>query len=353
MRRCPASSGAGTLEPSMRRAFVVLALLLPALALAAEKPPAATSIAMPGGEGGIGFDDLRYSTTLAKLLVPGGRTGRLYLVDPLSGGIVSIPGFSVVKEFNGGHDDGVTSVAEGGGLLFATDRTSQQLSIIYYPNRTILGHVALSAGPDYVRWVEAAREVWVTEPDSERIEIFHLEQTRPPTLTFAARIAVPGGPESLTMDAARGRAYTHAADGKTAAIDLRSRAVVATFAHGCTEATGLALDAKRGFLFVACEEGAIKTIDVTSGRTLGTAKVGAGIDIIGYSPELGHVYVPSSETAKLAILGVSKNGELSLLGTVPGTKDSHCVAAAGKVFFADPALGRLTVVKDPYPASGR
>jgi len=311
------------------------------------------SIAMPGGEGGIGFDDLRYSTTLAKLLVPGGRSGRLNLVDPLSGGVVSIPGFSVVKEFNGGHDDGVTSVAEGGGLLFATDRTSRQLSIIYYPNRAIVGHVALSAGPDYVRWVESAREVWVTEPDSERIEVFHLEQTRPPSLTFVTRIAVPGGPESLVMDATRGRAYTHVGGGKTAAIDLRTRAVATTFDHGCGEAKGVALDARLGFLFVACEEGAVATIDVTSGKTLGHVKVGAGIDIIGYNPELGHLYVPSSETAKLAIVGVSKDGGLSVLGTFPGTKDSHCVAAAGKVFVADPARGRLNVLKDPYPAEGR
>ena len=167
----------------MRRGFLIYALflLLPLPLPPLPKPPAPTVIAMPGGEGGIGFDD-RYSATLAKLLVPGGRSGQLNLVDPLSGGIVSIPGFSVVKEFNGGHDDGVTSVAEGGGLLFATDRTSQQLSIIYYPKRTILGHVALSAGPEYVRWVEATREVWVTEPDSEGIEVFHLEQTRRPPL---------------------------------------------------------------------------------------------------------------------------------------------------------------------------
>ena len=95
------------------------------------------------------------------------------------------------------------------------------------------------------------------------------------------------------------------------------------------------------------------TIDVASGKTLGTIKVGAGIDIIAYSPELGHVYVPSAETAKLAILGVSGEGGLSLLGTFPGTRDSHCVAAAGKVFFADPRHGRLLVVTDRYPRSLR
>jgi DNA-binding beta-propeller fold protein YncE len=334
---------------------VGFSLLASAIALAGKppvKPPQeAAPIVLPGGEGGIGFDDLRYSPTLAKLLVPGGRSGRLNLVDPLSGGIVSIPGFSVVKEFNGGHDDGVTSVAEGAGLLFATDRTSEQLSIVYYPSRKIIGHVALSAGPDYVRWLESTRELWVTEPDSERIEIFHVESTRPPSLRFVTRIDVPGGPESLIMDVARGRAYTHVGDGKTAAIDLGTHAVVATFTHGCGEAKGMALDPGRGLLFVACEEGAVTTIDVASGQTLGTVKVGAGIDIIAYSPELGHVYVPSSETATVAFLGLTKERGLVVLGTVPGTKDSHCVAAAGKVFFADPAQGQLRVLKDPYPAN--
>ena len=39
-------------------------------------------LALPGAEGSIGFDDLRYSPELHKVLAPGGRSGRLYLVDP-------------------------------------------------------------------------------------------------------------------------------------------------------------------------------------------------------------------------------------------------------------------------------
>jgi len=345
----------------MRPGSIVVGLLLlhASLALAGKPaskvppPQPAKPIVLPGGEAGIGFDDLGYSYSMGKLLVPGGRSGRLNLVDPASGGLVSIPGFSVVKEFNGGHDDGVTSAADGAGLLFATDRTSQELAIIYYPSRAILGRTALSAGPDYVRWVEATREVWVTEPDSERIEIFHLEATRPPSLKRVTQITVPGGPESLTLDPVRGRAYTHAGDGKTAVIDLRTRTIVTTFAHGCEEAKGVALDAVHGRMFVACEEGAVHMLDVVTGKKLGAVQVGAGIDIIAFSPELGHVYVPSSKTAELAILGVSKDGELKVLGKVPGTADSHCVAAAGKVFYADPARGRLMMLADPYPASPR
>ena len=104
--------------------FAALGLLLlstsPALAArpAAGPSPEVAAIAMPGGEAGIGFDDLVFSSTLGKLLVPAGRTGMLDLVDLSTGKVASIPGFTVRKDFPGGHDDGVTSVAEGEGLLF-------------------------------------------------------------------------------------------------------------------------------------------------------------------------------------------------------------------------------------------
>jgi hypothetical protein len=342
----------------MRISLPLLALSLFPNVLFAATPPAAKTappafIAMPGGEAGIGFDDLRYSSSMNRLLVPAGRTGRLDLVDPATRTVVPIAGFSRLEKFNGGHDDGVTSVAEGDGFLFATDRTREELAIVDPGARTIVAHTALSAGPDYVRWVDATHEIWVTEPDSERIEIFQIERDGTPSAHAVGRIDVPGGPESLTLDSRRGRAYTHAAGNKTVALDLRTHAVVAEWAHGCQEAKGVALDEEHGWLFIACEEGAVSALDVTSGQSLGRAKVGAGIDIISYSPALGHVYVPSSETAKVAILGVSSDGKLSVLGTFPGTKDSHCVAAGGMVYFADPARGRLRILKDPFPASIR
>src|SRR6185369_15495521 len=114
-------SGVHFRSAHMRVPVLLLTIALVPAAAVAAPPPAAKptqpipSVAMPGGEAGVGFDDLRYSTTMEKLLVPSGRTGRLNLVDPESLTVVSIPGFSTLKTFNGGHDDGVTSVADGDG----------------------------------------------------------------------------------------------------------------------------------------------------------------------------------------------------------------------------------------------
>ena len=56
--------------------------------------PVPTTIPIPDGEAGIGFDDLRFSPTLGRLLVPAGRTGAIVLVEPGPWRITRIGGFS-------------------------------------------------------------------------------------------------------------------------------------------------------------------------------------------------------------------------------------------------------------------
>jgi hypothetical protein len=52
----------------------------------------------------------------------------------------------------------------------------------------------------------------------------------------------------------------------------------------------------------------------------------------------------------MAVLGVSAQGELSLLGTRRTAPGAHCVAADGNgnVFVCDPKKGRLLVFRDTF-----
>jgi hypothetical protein len=337
----------------MRRSALAICLLLvaPAPAFAAEvKAPTPVTIALPGGEGGIGFDDLGYSATLRRVLVPGGRTGRLFLVDPATNAVTSISGFGTAPTYSGGHRDGITSVSEGAGFLFVTDRTRRELCIVDPAKKKIVSRAPLGAGPDYVRWMEPTHEIWVTEPESTRFEVYRLEDGKPPRAVRVAAVATERGPESLVPDLKHRRAYTNVMGG-TAAIDLRLRSATALWGNACNGASGIALDNDRGFLFVACFAGGIRVLDLASGAIVDSTRLGAGVDIISYSPELEHLYVPSSRDSTLSILGVSNGGALSVLGTCTGSVDSHSVAAAGKVYFCDPRHGRLLAVTDPYPPS--
>src|SRR5215472_10927269 len=104
-----------------KKSPVLLSLVLLAASMAAAAP-SVSPLALPGGEGGIGFDDLVYSKALDKILVPAGRTGRLDLVDPKTLKVEAIEGFTSTERFRGGHGQGTTSADSGGGLIFASDR---------------------------------------------------------------------------------------------------------------------------------------------------------------------------------------------------------------------------------------
>lgn len=315
------------------------------------EPAPSSAVELPGGSPGIGFDDLRFAPSLGVVLVPAGRSGFLDLVDPTSGKVTSIPGFSESGKWGGGHGQGVTSADEGAGLLFATDRTSGDLVLIDPKTGKIVSRTKLGGPPDYVRFVPATKELWVTEPDSERIEIFAFGNDGIPTARSVGVIPVKGGPESLVIDSKHGRAYSHLWDGKTVAIDIAGRSVVATWKNGCRGSRGIALDEGRGQLFVGCAEGKAVVLSAADGRELSTASSGDGVDIIDYDSGSRRLFLPGGKSATMAIFDVSAEGKLSLIRIVPTAEGSHCVAAApkGTSFVCDPKKGRLLVFRNPAP----
>ena len=158
------------------RCLLVLASFISILAqpsgvLCAANKGGLIEIAIPGGKGGIGFDDLGFSSSLHKVLVPAGRTGNLDLIDPDTRQISSISGFAGSSRFGGGHGEGITSVDEGRGLLLVTDRTSRMLNVVDPKTRSVVSSARLASGPDYVRFVAETNEIWVTQPGAQRIEV--------------------------------------------------------------------------------------------------------------------------------------------------------------------------------------
>src|SRR5947207_1714271 len=114
------------------------------LILSPTRQPAET-VSLPGGSGGIGFDDLQFSRSLDLVLVPGGRTGNLDLVHPRTASVTSISGFSTSTGYKGGHGEGITSVSEGEGKLYVTDRSSRALCVVDATTRKIVARTTPAA----------------------------------------------------------------------------------------------------------------------------------------------------------------------------------------------------------------
>jgi hypothetical protein len=210
---------------------------------------------------------------------------------------------------------------------------------------------ALAGDPDYVRWVASKREVWVTEPDKEQIEIFSLASVGPPRLARAGTIAVKGGPESLVIDTQRNRAFTHLWRGSTVPVDIATRAVGGAFPNGCKGSRGIALDSTRGMLFAGCSEGKAVVLDVDhGGKVLDSIQTPPGVDIISVNLSLHHLYVPAASDGSVSVLGVGGQGTLSRLGVFRAAKGAHCATGDDqrRVWVCAPETGSLLVFDDPF-----
>lgn len=317
-----------------------------AAAVACAQPFNGEAIAIAKDGKGIGFDDLRYSGALHRILVPAGRTGTIVMIDPATHHTALVSGLASEPSYAGGHGEGTTSVDVGDGVLYATDRTTGQVVSIDTTSRRISSRTALAGSPDYVRFVAPTHEVWVTEPDADRIEVFTITADG---LKHSSFIAIDGGPESLVIDPAGGRAYTHLWSGTSLAIDVRSRKIVARWPNQCEGSRGIAYDEQLHFLFAGCAEGKAVVMDTThGGAVLGTASTGGGVDIIDYDPVRRHLYMPGARSATLTIFSVGTNGSLVKIKTAPTARGSHCVATDGKAaYVCDPDRGRILVVPDP------
>lgn len=309
-----------------------------------------TAIAIPGGSGGVGFDDLGFVPELGKILVPAGRTGALALIDPKSNEVTLIRKVTAASapaprgtrgRPRGG---GTTSAVYVDGRFIASDHGGPALVVVDAKSHKVLGKAPLKSGPDYVRYVPSRHEVWVTEPGAEQIELLAFSPAGPSFLTSKDTISVPGGPESLVVDEGRGRAYANLWKDETAVIDLAPMKVAQHWKNGCAGSRGLAEDPAHGLLFVGCSEGGVSVLALDSdGKVLAHAAAGAGVDIVAFNATHRRLFVPGARSATLTVFSVATDGKLTPEGTYATARGGHCVATdpAGDAFVCDPRAGAI------------
>lgn len=291
---------------------------------------------LPDVSGAIRFDDLGYSAGLGRVIAPL-RADGVALIDPDSLAVTLLGGFG---------DAG--SATEGAGLILVADRDAREVVAVDPASGDRVASASTAGGPDYVRYVETAGEVWVAEPGSG-VEIFRLELD-PPALTAVDSIPTPGGPEGLTVSPTRGAVYVHGPGGQIMVLDVEGRTVDATWNYDCLGSHGIpALDDERGLLLAGCADGGeVHLIDLQDGRDLGGHAVGGGAALMAFSAESGHFYSRGDPGSSIAVLAAGDG--LELVGEVEGSESGHCLVAddRGQVWTGDEPGGKVLRIQDPF-----
>ncbi len=284
----------------------VLLLLVMALSgCGLELNPASLQVgvvSLPIPQSVLAYDDISYDAQLGKVIVPAAETGTLALIDPVTQNVQLIQGFTKLTD-PANPSVGTTSAIFARGLIYALDHGAKTINVIDPGIGKIISTAPLQDDPDYIRYVSATNELWVTERAPEQIEVFPLDQQQPSIIGKSTTISIPNGPEALLIDPMRGLAFTNQPNiGMTAVIQVMTHHIIYEWGNGCSKGRGMAIDEDQGYLFVACNEGKLVMLDINNGGTQITSQTyGSKLDFVAFNPVLKHIYLPSPSSAVVAI----------------------------------------------------
>src|SRR5438477_10266542 len=316
-------------------------------------------ISLPRPTGAVALDYFAYDGATGKVWVPASNLGSVAVIDEKTDAVSQITGFKTGEIERRGQKRivGPTSATIGDGVVYTGNRSDATDCVIDAKTRERGECVAASSDhsvtPDGVVYVAVTKEVWITTrpatatsvDDAKSLHIIDASDRK--HLKWKAAIPLENLAEGYAVDNKRGLFYTNVEEiGATLAIDVRAKKIVSKWNPGSTEVGGVALDSRRGFLFVACGDHVVNLDAAHDGKVLDSIQTGAGLDNIDYSPEKKILYAAAGQAATLTIAEVGDDGKFHLKATVPTVKGARSVVAAGNetAYVIDPAEGKILKV---------
>ncbi len=294
-----------------RRWLAAGAAVLLAATLAQARPQyrLTREVPLPGDEG---WDYLTFEQGGHRLFVAHGT--RVLVIDTdhmqVVGEIADTPGVHGIA----------LAPALGRGFISA----GRSSTIVVFDLKTLarLSEIHSSGeGPDAIYYDRATQRVFAFNGRSHDVTAIDAASG-----TLAGTIALAGKPESAAGDG-EGRLYVNLEDrGSIAALDARSLAVTAVWpVAGCEDPSGLALDARGRRLFAACGNGVMAVLDAHSGRLLGSAPIGSGVDFAAYDPGARLAFASCGEGVLTAVT-VTAAGTVQVAQSVPTRPGARTMA---------------------------
>jgi len=316
------------------------ALALTAFATQVQAAPQyriAQEISLPGDDG---WDYLTFDDGGHRLFIAHGTQVQVVDTDrlTLAGSIADTPGVhGTALATDVGH--GYISAGRSGTIVVFDLKTLARLKEIK----------ATGENPDAIIYDSATHRVFSFNGRGRNATVVDVK-----TDEVIATIPLDAKPEFAVSDG-KGRVYVNLEDKSSIAqIDAQHLKVSAVWPiAGCEEPSGLAIDITGQRLFAGCGNKVMAVVDARSGRTIGTAPIGGGVDGAKYDSGT-HLGFASCGEGVLTIIGQGAGGKPEVaqtLATQPGARTMALDEHAHHIFLVTASFGPppAATPENPHP----
>src|SRR6516225_6151051 len=263
-----------------------------------------------GGEGG--WDILTIDPAASRLYLS--HATKVVDVDlnknAIAGEIADTPGvhaFIAVPEFQRG---------------FSSNGKESKSSVVDLTTLKTISKTDTGQNPDTIVYEPRHHEVYVFNHTGNSATVIDAKETK-----VVATIPLGGSPEFAVVDENAGRVYCNIEDkSEVAAIDTTKHEVIAHWpiAPG-EEPSGIALDAAHHRVFSACHNKMMTMLDTQSGKVVGTAPIGTGVDGAAFDDATQLVFASCGEGVT-NILKEETPEKLSVVQTLQTKRSARTMA---------------------------
>jgi YVTN family beta-propeller protein len=206
------------------------------------------------------------------------------------------------------------------GKGYTSNGRLNNITVFDLKSNQVLGTIAAGTNPDAILYDEFSGLIITCNGRSNDLSLID-----PVKEKLEATIPVGGKPETAVTNG-QGRIYVNIEDkNEIIAVDIKSRKILNRWSLAPSEGpTGLAIDLKNNRLFAGCEK-TLVVLDIKAGKVTGRIPIAAGCDGVAFDASLGYVFASCGE-GKLSIIHEVKNGEYSLLESVPTKASARTIA---------------------------
>ena len=310
----------------MKRAIGILAILVTASSLAAQKNYSIKSRYTLGGEGS--WDYLSLDTATNRLFVA--REDRVMVIDAAKGKLLG-----EIKGLNRAH--GVAfAYAEGHG--FATGGGDSTVTMFDLKTLAVITRTKAADDDDAVLYDPISKHIFTLNGDAHSSSVIDAK-----TGALITNIDLGAKPE-FGVTALDGMLYANVDDnGKGAVVEIDAMAMRVTRRWStapCASATGLAIDIEHHRLISVCRNTWMAISDTKTGALVATVKIGGGVDAAAFDPATQLAFA-SNNDGTLTLVHEDSPDKWTVVANV-------LTGEAGKTMALDPKTHRVYVAAAKY-----